>query len=130
MIHFNQDKPIFLQIADRICDEILSGKYADDQRIPSVRDYSALLQVNTNTAVRAYDELSRAGIIYQRRGMGYFVTAGARNTIREQRRKAFVNVTLREFFREMDLLEIGMDVVIKRYDDYHTGISDSDATTS
>ena len=48
---FNNDKAIYVQIADRLCDEILTGKYNDDERIPSVREYAVLLEVNTNTAV-------------------------------------------------------------------------------
>ena len=64
---FTNDKPIYLQMADRLCDEILSGVYKDDDRIPSVREYSVLLEVNTNTAVKAYDELARANIIYNKR---------------------------------------------------------------
>ena len=48
----NSDKAIYLQIADRICDEIISGKYKDDDRIPSVREYAVLLEVNTNTVVK------------------------------------------------------------------------------
>lgn len=116
MTQFNQDRPIYLQISDRIMDEILAGAYADDARIPSVRDYGALLQVNTNTAVKAYDELSRAGIIYQRRGMGYFVTAGARDRIMEQRRQLFVDTTLKNIFHEMELLGITISDVMEAFE--------------
>lgn len=52
---FNKDRPIYLQISDRICDEILSGAYAEDQRIPSVRDYATLMQVNINTVMKTYE---------------------------------------------------------------------------
>ena len=100
-------------MADRICDEILVGTYAEDGRIPSVREYSVMLEVNTNTAVKAYEQLARDGIIYTRRGMGYFVTAGAKDRIRESRREKFVNDTLPEVFRQMRLL--GID--IKEVDD-------------
>ena len=71
---FTNDKAIYLQMADRVCDEILADKFQDDDRIPSVREYAVLLEVNTNTAVKAYDELARANIIYNKRGLGYFVT--------------------------------------------------------
>lgn len=71
---FNNDKAIYLQIAERLSNEILMGVYADDSRIPSVREYGGLLEVNTNTVVKAYDDLSRANIIYNKRGLGYFVT--------------------------------------------------------
>ena len=53
MTTFNPDKAIYLQMADRLCDEILAGTYRADDRVPSVREYAVLLQVNTNTAVKA-----------------------------------------------------------------------------
>lgn len=112
---FTQDRPIYLQISDRICDEILAGTYGDDMRIPSVRDYAAMLQVNTNTAVKAYEQLSRDGIIYQRRGMGYFVTAGARDRIMEQRREQLMKTTLSKLFDDMKLLNISIDDVVREY---------------
>ena len=115
---FSQDKPIYLQISDRICDEILAGTYADDMRIPSVRDYGSLLQVNTNTAVKAYEQLARDGIIYQRRGMGYFVTAGARDRITAQRREQLMQATLVKLFEDMKLLDISIDDVVKEYNKY------------
>lgn len=112
---FNKDRSIYLQISDRICDEILSGAYAEDQRIPSVRDYATLMQVNINTVMKTYEELSRSEIIYQRRGMGYFVTAGAKSAIRRQRKETFIHKTLAEMFRQMSLLGISIDDVVKEY---------------
>lgn len=50
-MNFKENKPIYLQIADRICDEILQGRYAENDRIPSVRDYAATVEVNANTAM-------------------------------------------------------------------------------
>ena len=64
---FTNDKAIYIQMADRLCDEILSGTYKDDDRIPSVREYAVLLEVNTNTAVKAYEQLAREEIIYNRK---------------------------------------------------------------
>ena len=95
-----------MQMADRLCDEILAGKYQDSDRIPSVREYSVLLEVNTNTAVKAYDELARANIIYNKRGVGYFVTEGAKQQIMKERRQAFMKERLPELFRQMKLLDI------------------------
>lgn len=108
---FSNEKAIFLQMADRLCDEILAGKYQDDDRIPSVREYAVLLEVNTNTAVKAYDELARANIIYNKRGLGYFVTPGAREQILDTRRCEFLEVRLPELFRQMQLLGITLDDV-------------------
>ena len=113
---FSNDKAIYVQMADRLCDEILAGKYQDDDRIPSVREYSVLLEVNTNTAVKAYDELARANIIYNKRGLGYFVTPGAKKQILKERKKEFMKERLPELFRQMQLLGITLEDVKTAYD--------------
>lgn len=66
---FSNDKAIYIQIAERLCDEILAGKYREDERVPSVREYAVLLEVNTNTTVKSYDQLASEGIIYNKRGL-------------------------------------------------------------
>ena len=114
---FTNDKAIYIQMADRLCDEILAGKYKDDDRIPSVREYSVLLEVNTNTAVKAYDELARANIIYNKRGLGYFVTPGAKKQILKERKQEFMKQRLPELFRQMALLDITIDDVANAYKD-------------
>ena len=113
---FSNDKAIYIQIADRLCDEILAGKYKDDDRIPSVREYAVLLEVNTNTAVKAYDELARADIIYNKRGLGYFVTSGAKKQILKERKQEFMKERLPELFRQMRLLGIGIEEVCKAWE--------------
>ena len=105
---FTNDKAIYMQMADRLCDEIIAGTYGDDARIPSVREYAVLLQVNTNTAMKAYEQLSRDEIIYNRRGLGYFVTPGAKEKIMASRRREFLEQQLPEMFRNMKLL--GIDI--------------------
>ena len=113
---FTNDKAIYLQMADRLCDEILSGKYEDDARIPSVREYAVLLQVNTNTAMKAYDQLARDEIIYNKRGLGYFVMPGAKQKIMEARRQEFMEQTLPELFRNMRMLGIDINDIKKAWD--------------
>ena len=103
---FTNEKAIFLQMADRLCDEILAGIYRGDDRIPSVREYAVMLGVNTNTAVKTYELLAREGVIYNRRGMGYYVSPDARQQILERRRAEFREQTLPELFRQMRLLDI------------------------
>ncbi len=115
-MNFTNDKPIYIQMADRLMDEILADKYKDDDRIPSVREYAVLLEVNTNTAVKAYDELSRANIIYNKRGLGYFVTPGAKKQILKERKKEFMKERLPELFRQMKLLGITLEDVKVAYD--------------
>ena len=114
-MNFTNDKAIYLQMADRLCDEILADTYKDDDRIPSVREYAVLLEVNTNTVVKAYDELARANIIYNKRGLGYFVTKGAKKQILKERKKEFMKERLPELFRQMQLLDITVDDVVEAF---------------
>ncbi len=113
---FSNDKAIYLQMADRLCDEILSGKYKDDDRIPSVREYAVLLEVNTNTAVKAYEQLAREEVIYNKRGLGYFVTPGAMKHILKARKKEFMKEKLPELFRQMRLLDISIADVVAAWE--------------
>ena len=108
MSDFRPDKAIYLQIADRLCDGILAGSYGEGERVPSVRDYAVTLGVNTNTAVKAFEVLARESIVFNKRGMGYFVEAGARDRIIAARKREFSQEILPELFRQMRLL--GMDI--------------------
>ncbi len=108
---FTNDKAIFLQMADRICDEILAGKYNADDRIPSVREYAVLLQVNTNTAVKAYDTLAREEVVYNKRGLGYFVAPDAKEKILAVRKKEFMDHTLPDVIRQASLLGVDLKAI-------------------
>ena len=108
---FTNEKAIYMQMADRLCDEILAGTYLSDDRIPSVREYAVMLEVNTNTAVKTYEHLAREGVIYTKRGLGYFVAPDAREQILQSRREAFRKQTLPELFRQMKLLGMGIEEI-------------------
>lgn len=95
-------------------DEILAGKYISDERIPGVREYSLLLQVNVNTTVKAFDILARQGIIYNKRGLGSFVSAEAVDIIHRLRSDDVLNGMLHELARQMRLLNIPVDKVTER----------------
>lgn len=117
MSEFKPDKAIYLQMSERLCDDILSGRYKAGDRIPSVRELSEMLEVNTNTVVRAYDRLTRFEIIYTRRGMGYFVAENARSLILASRRKEFMDESLPELFRQMRLLGITIEELEERWNE-------------
>ena len=89
-MNFKESKAIYLQIADRICDEVLLGQYQEEERIPSVREYAAVVEVNANTVMRSYDYLQTQGVIYNKRGIGYFVSVGARKLILSLRKEYFL----------------------------------------
>ena len=117
MIYHNE-RAIFVRIAERICDDILSGKYAEESRVPSVRELAAEYEVNTNTALRAFDILQRDGILAQQRGIGMLVERGARRRIRAARRKAFLEQDMPDFFRRLRLLGMNIDDVAEAWKDY------------
>lgn len=70
----NSDRPIFLQIVERIQTDIISGKYAPGDKLPSVRDFAAEAAVNPNTMQKAFTELERTGLVYSQRTSGRFIT--------------------------------------------------------
>lgn len=119
MTDFKQDRAIYLQMAERICDEILAGKYNADERIPSVRELAVLLEVNTNTVVKTYDLLLQWGIIYTKRGLGYFVTGNAHQKIRQTKGEKFMNDNLPELFRQMELLDIPIETVVRQWNEFN-----------
>ena len=98
---FKESKSIYLQIADRIMDEILRMVYPEEGRVPSVREYAAMVEVNANTVVRSYDYLQGQEIIYNKRGIGYFVSPGARERIIQLRRQSFLQDELPDMFRQI-----------------------------
>lgn len=117
-MEFDQHKPIYLQIADAICERILTGQWAEGNRIPSVRECGVTLEVNPNTVARSYDELSNEGIIHNKRGIGYFVSPGAKNIIRDKQRSSFITEELREVFRKMEILGVSIEDITSLYRKY------------
>ena len=109
-MNFNTDKPIYLQIVDVICDRILSGELKGGDRIPSVREYGADIGVNPNTMMRSYEKLTADGIIFNKRGIGYFVADDARDTVLAAQRKEFLEKDVPAILQRMRLL--GLDSTI------------------
>ncbi len=112
---FKTDKPIFRQIVDLFSVRILSGLWVEGQRIPSVRELSVELMVNTRTVMSALEELEKSGIITSKRGMGYFLEEGAAERERRRRIEEFKRVKLRELFADMDALGISIDDIVDLY---------------
>ena len=110
---FNQNKPIYLQIADSICEKILKGEHLPDERILSVRELGISLGVNPNTIVRSYQLLESQEIIYNKRGLGYFVKEGAVARIKENVKNEFIATELPQFKAKAQMLGITKEELIK-----------------
>ena len=117
-MNFKENKAIYLQIAERICDLILLGEYKEEQRIPSVRDYAVMVEVNFNTVMRSFDHLQASGIIFNKRGIGYFTEAGACNKIHSLRKEHFLKYEINDFFKQIHMLKIPVNEIIEMYNNY------------
>lgn len=112
---FKDKQAIYLQIAEYVSEQILLSKWPPGDRIPSVRDLGAELEVNPNTVVRTYDYLQQKAVIYNKRGLGYFAADDAVERVRALRREQFLETALPDFFRNLYLLNIGLDEIERRY---------------
>ncbi|MCK5006041.1 MAG: GntR family transcriptional regulator [Spirochaetales bacterium] len=105
-MEFRQNQAIYLQIADHISERILSGTWKEGERIPSIREMSESIEVNPNTVMRSYGYLQNLDIIYNQRGIGYFVAEDAYDKTLEQKKRSFIRRELPRIFRTMDLLHL------------------------
>lgn len=113
---FRNERAIWLQITDHVGEGILLSRWKEGDRIPSVREMAVSLEVNPNTVARSYAWLEERGLVENRRGVGYFVAGGASEAAKRVRREEFEKVRAPEFFREMDLLGLGMADAAMLYD--------------
>ena len=118
MIFEENNKAIYLKIADRISDEILNGKYGTESRIPSVREYAASVEVNANTVVRSYERLTSKGLIYQKRGIGFFVAPDAREKILKERSEELISRQLPPLFKTLKTVGITPEQLKQAYADF------------
>ncbi len=115
---FRDNQSIYLQIAERICDEILENKFPPGERIPSIREYAALVEVNANTVVRSYEWLQQQNIIFNKRGIGYYVSPEGKQCIKTLRRERFFREELPVFFNRLYTLDITIEEIDTRYAQY------------
>lgn len=115
---FRDDQAIYLQIADHFCENILLEKWNPGDRIPSVREMAVNIEVNPNTVMRTFNYLQEKGIIYNKRGIGYFVADDGRTKTNVLRKEDFVTQELPRFFKAMSLLNLTMEDINKYYKQY------------
>ncbi|HRO45254.1 GntR family transcriptional regulator [Agriterribacter sp.] len=117
-MQFKDSQSIYLQIADYVCEKILLGEWKAEERIPSVRELAVQLEVNPNTVMRTFDFLQQQEIIYNQRGIGYFVTANARERALGYRKEAFLQKDLPGVFRNMYLLGMNTEELKPRFEKF------------
>ena len=114
-MEFREQQAIYLQIADYVCEQILLQKWLPNDRLLSVRELAVELQVNPNTVMRTYDFLQGQEIIFNKRGIGYFVSEDAPAKILAYRKTQFLNDELPVVFRNMYLLGVSINEIETRY---------------
>ena len=114
-MEFKDNKSIYLQIADLFCENILTKKWKEEERIPSVREIAVALEVNPNTAMRSFLFLEEKDVIYNKRGIGYFVSEDGYKKTLALRKEIFIKNELPEFFKTLKLLKMTINE-IKEFD--------------
>lgn len=115
---FLEKQAIYLQIVDYVCEKILARKWQENERILSVRELGANLEVNPNTVLHAYDFLQNINIIENKRGIGYFVSENANEKIKSIRKKNFFSVVIKDVFKQMQLLNIKFNEIEVAYNQF------------
>ncbi len=122
-MEFNSTKSIYVQIADYMCESIMMGKWKVNEKIISIRELAVELEVNPNTAMRAFDHLQTRGIIYNKRGIGYFVAEDAVSKVKSLLKDEFISDSLPSFFKSIFQLGISFDELSQMYNEYKVNLT-------
>jgi DNA-binding transcriptional regulator YhcF (GntR family) len=117
-MQFRESIAIYLQIADYICERILLRQWKAGERIPAVRELAVQVEVNPNTVMRTYEFLQGQNIIYNQRGIGYFVSPDAIQNASQYRKTEFIEKELPNIFRNMHMLGMDIDEIKSRFETY------------
>ena len=110
MKHLIDDgRPIFIQIAERIEDDIIEGGLAEEAQVPSTNQFAAFYKINPATAAKGVNLLVDEGILYKKRGIGMFVAEGARAKVMEKRKELFFEQYVVTMIHEAEKLGITID---------------------
>jgi DNA-binding transcriptional regulator YhcF (GntR family) len=113
---FDDRSPIYLQIADRIKDDVLSGTLKEDEQVMSTNQYAAFYQINPATAAKGFAQLVDEGVLYKKRGIGMFVTPDARDKLRKQRRERFFADVVDPMLTEARMIGVSVDEIKRHID--------------
>jgi len=112
LISFDGEKPIYIQMAEWVEENILTGVFPEETQIPSTTEISAMYKINPATALKGVNILVEKGIIYKKRGLGMFVSTGAESKIRNERKQEFYDKYIKTLVSEAQKLGITGDEII------------------
>lgn len=111
-IDFNSEKPIFIQIAEGIEDAILSAAFEEESQVPSITEFSVNYKINPATALKGINLLVEEGLIYKKRGVGMFVSTGAKEKIMMKRKNQFYDSYVYTMLTEARRLNLSKEDII------------------
>jgi DNA-binding transcriptional regulator YhcF (GntR family) len=110
---FDDRSPLYQQIADKIKDDVLSGALGEDEQVMSTNQYATFYRINPATAAKGFHQLIEEGVLYKRRGIGMFVSPGAREKLRQQRRDRFFSDVVDPMVAEAAVIGIPLSDVVR-----------------
>jgi GntR family transcriptional regulator len=105
----DEGRPIFLQIAEQIENSIIDGSLPEGTQVPSTTELAAFHRINPATAAKGVNQLVTDGVLHKRRGIGMFVTDGARARLMDRRREQFAHQYVQPLVVEARKLGIALD---------------------
>jgi GntR family transcriptional regulator len=115
---FDERSPIYRQIAEQIKTDILSGALHEEEQVMSTNQYAAYYRINPATAAKAFQQLVDEGVLYKKRGIGMFVSSGAREELRTQHRDHFFADIVDPMVAEARAIGISLDDIIRRLEQF------------
>ena len=109
---FDDRSPIYLQIANGIKDDVLSGALKEDEQVMSTNQYAAFYQINPATAAKGFAQLVDEGVLYKKRGIGMFVSPDARARLRAGRRETFFTEVVDRMLTEARMVGVNADEIV------------------
>ena len=112
-VEWNDNQPIYKQLRDMVVDRIMDGTFPEGEAVPSVRQVATDYQINHLTVGKAYQELVDIGLLEKRRGLGMFVTQGARSTSTDDEQSRFLEDDVPAFAQRVKVLGLDMQKVVE-----------------
>ena len=111
-IEWNDNQPIYKQLRDIVVERVMDGSFAEGDAVPSVRQVAVDYQINHLTVGKAYQELVEVGLLEKRRGLGMFVTTGARSALTDNEQQRFLKEEVPAFAERVKILGMDMNKVV------------------
>ena len=121
-MEFKENQAIYLQIANRFFENILRKEWGAGDKIPSIRDMAVEFEVNPNTTMRTFNYLQDKGVIYNKRGVGYFLADDGFERTIALKKEQFLEEELPVFLKTMKLLGLSLED-LKKYEGKYNGAS-------